>query len=107
MQRTKPTVIGIYKGLHKPHDPNIFFEKFVADIIRIMSSGGITYCGNKILIRLRSFIHQPELSFSIIAVMCPANLVLSAKFPVYIRKVVLSSVVLIMLFELMKNILDA
>lgn len=47
---------NIYKGLHKPHDPNIFFEKFVADIIRIMSSGRITYCGNKIPIRLRSFI---------------------------------------------------
>lgn len=56
LQRTKPIVIGIYKGLHKPHDPNTFFEKFVADILRIISNGGIIYRGNKIPIRLRCFI---------------------------------------------------
>ncbi|XP_020298549.1 uncharacterized protein LOC109862819, partial [Pseudomyrmex gracilis] len=46
----------IYKGSEKPHDPNTSFEKFIANIIRIMSSGGITFNGNKIPIRLRSFI---------------------------------------------------
>ncbi|XP_026829221.1 uncharacterized protein LOC113562841 [Ooceraea biroi] len=56
IQCTKPIVIGIYKGSQKPHDANIFFEKFVADIIRIISNGGIICCGNKIPIRLRSFI---------------------------------------------------
>lgn len=56
IKRTKPIVIGIYKGSQKPLDANIFFEKFVADIIRIISSGGITFRGDKIPIKLRSFI---------------------------------------------------
>lgn len=53
---TKPIVIGIYKGSQKPHNANTFLEKFITDINRIMSSGGITVRGNKIPIRLRTFI---------------------------------------------------
>lgn len=56
VQRTKPIVVGIYKGPRKPQDPNTFFEKFITDIVRITSGGGITFRGNKIPIRLRSFI---------------------------------------------------
>lgn len=56
MQHTKPIIIGIYKGAHKPYDPNIFLQKFVVDINRIISNGGINFHGNKIPIRLRCFI---------------------------------------------------
>lgn len=52
----KPIVIGIYKGSQKPRDSNIFFEKFVADVTRIMSNGGISFRDSKIPIRLRAFI---------------------------------------------------
>ncbi|XP_025152434.1 uncharacterized protein LOC112588101 [Harpegnathos saltator] len=47
---------GIYKGAHKPHDANIFFEKFVTDIRTILSNGGINFNGNKVPIQLKSFI---------------------------------------------------
>ncbi|XP_036141155.1 uncharacterized protein LOC118645023 isoform X1 [Monomorium pharaonis] len=54
---TKPIIVRInYKGAQKPYDPNIFLEKFIADINRIMSSGGINCHGNKVPIRLRCFI---------------------------------------------------
>lgn len=56
LQHTKPIVVGIYKGAQKPHDPNAFFEKFVADIRSIMSKGGITFHDLKVNIRLRCFI---------------------------------------------------
>ncbi|XP_070158764.1 uncharacterized protein [Polyergus mexicanus] len=56
IQHTKPIVAGIYKGTQKPYDPNKFFEKFIADIDRIMSNGGINLHGNKVPIRLRCFI---------------------------------------------------
>lgn len=52
----KPIVVGIYKGAQKPHDPNIFFEKFVADVKAIISNGGIHFRGGKIPIKLRCFI---------------------------------------------------
>lgn len=56
VQDIKPLVVGIYKGTQKPNDPNIFFEKLVADVREIISSGGIDFNGKKIPIRLRCFI---------------------------------------------------
>jgi len=56
MQHAKPIIIGIYKSAQKPYDPNIFLQKFVADINRIMYNGGIDFHGNKMPIRLRCFI---------------------------------------------------
>ncbi|KYN50128.1 hypothetical protein ALC62_00156, partial [Cyphomyrmex costatus] len=56
VKHTKPIVVGIYKGISKPNDPNLFFEKFIADIKRIMSNGGVSYNDNKFPIYLRSFI---------------------------------------------------
>lgn len=56
VQNSKPIVVGVYKGTHKPHDPNIFFERFVSDVTAIMSKGGINFHGNRISIKLRCFI---------------------------------------------------
>lgn len=56
VQRTKPIVMGIYKGAHKPCDLNNFLKKLIIDITRIMSNGGINFHGNKVPIRLRCFI---------------------------------------------------
>lgn len=56
IQYARPIVVGIYKGAHKPCDSNIFLEKFIMDIRKIMCSGGINFHGNKIPIRLRCFI---------------------------------------------------
>lgn len=56
VQRARPIVVGIYKGAQKPCDPNTYLEKFIADITRIMSNGGIIFHGNKVPIRLRCFI---------------------------------------------------
>lgn len=56
IQYAKPIVVGIYKGAQKPYDPNVFFEQFILDIHRIMSSGGIHFHGNKIAVQLRCFI---------------------------------------------------
>ncbi|XP_011876846.1 PREDICTED: uncharacterized protein LOC105566980 [Vollenhovia emeryi] len=53
---TRPIIIGIYSGAEKPHNPNLFFEKFVADVNNVISNGGIDFAGNKIPIRLRCFI---------------------------------------------------
>lgn len=53
---TRPIVIGIYSGVAKPHNPNLFFEKFITDVNSIISNGGIDFGGNKIAIRLRCFI---------------------------------------------------
>lgn len=36
VQHTRPIIVGIYKGAHKPFDPNIFFQKFISDIKRIV-----------------------------------------------------------------------
>ncbi|XP_076664960.1 uncharacterized protein LOC143367220 [Andrena cerasifolii] len=52
----KPIVVGIYKGPQKPHDPNIFFEKFIADVRAIMSNGGINFHSTELPVRLRCFI---------------------------------------------------
>ncbi|XP_071576474.1 uncharacterized protein [Temnothorax nylanderi] len=49
-------VVGIYKDPHKPNSPNIFFEKFVEDVRRIMSKGGIDFLGQRVPLRLRCFI---------------------------------------------------
>ncbi|XP_067216803.1 uncharacterized protein [Linepithema humile] len=56
VQCARPIVVGVYKGAHKPHDPNIFLKEFISDITRIMSNGGINFRGNKVPIRLRCFI---------------------------------------------------
>jgi len=56
IQHTRPIVIGIYKGTQKPLDPNAFFDKFVIDIRRIMSNGGIFFHDKQIPLRLRCFI---------------------------------------------------
>lgn len=56
IQHSKPIVVGIYKGTQKPYNPNQFFEKFIADIGKIMSTGGINLHGNKVPLRLRCFI---------------------------------------------------
>jgi len=56
IQHAKAIVVGIYKGMQKPSDPNIFFEKFVIDIKKIMFNGGVNFHGNKIPISLRCFI---------------------------------------------------
>lgn len=56
VQYTPIIVTGIYKGQEKPHNPNIFFDKFVKDIQRIISNGGIQFNDKKVLVRLRCFI---------------------------------------------------
>lgn len=56
VKNIKSIVVGIYKGPQKPHDPNIFFEKFVVDVRAIMANGGINFHGSKIPIKLRCFI---------------------------------------------------
>jgi len=56
IQHAKPIVVGVYKGTQKPHDPIVFFERFVTDIKRLMLNGGINFHGNKIPISLRCFI---------------------------------------------------
>jgi len=56
VQHTKPIIIGIYKGAQKPFDIHIFLQHFIADINRIMSNGGINFCGKKVPIRLRCFV---------------------------------------------------
>ncbi|XP_076674371.1 uncharacterized protein LOC143372216 [Andrena cerasifolii] len=54
--RIKPIVVSIYKGSQKPHDLNIFFEKFIADVRAIVSNGGINFHSIKLPVRLRCFI---------------------------------------------------
>ncbi|XP_077269906.1 uncharacterized protein LOC143901453 isoform X1 [Temnothorax americanus] len=49
-------VVGIYKGPAKPYDPNVFFNKFVQDVQRIFSNGGIQFNDKKVLLRFRCFI---------------------------------------------------
>ncbi|XP_050452162.1 uncharacterized protein LOC126851865 [Cataglyphis hispanica] len=39
VQHTRPIIVGIYKGAQKPFDPNIFLQKFIANIQKIMSKG--------------------------------------------------------------------
>jgi len=56
VKNIKSIVVGIYKGPQKPHDPNIFFEKFIVDVRAIMANGGINFRGSKIPIKLRCFI---------------------------------------------------
>lgn len=56
IQNTKPIVVGIYTGAQKPRDPNTFLQNFISDITKIMSTGGITFNGNKLPLRLRCFI---------------------------------------------------
>lgn len=56
MEQTKPIIVGIYKGSQKSYDPNSFFKAFINDVRTIMSNGGITFNGNKVPIKLRSFI---------------------------------------------------
>ena len=56
LPRVKPIVVGIYKGPQKPHNPDTFFEKFIADVRAIMSNGGIHFHGSKLSVRLRCFI---------------------------------------------------
>ncbi|XP_026829622.1 uncharacterized protein LOC113562958 [Ooceraea biroi] len=56
VKHTRSIIIGIYSGVKKPQDPNLFFEKFVADVNTIITNGGIVYNGHKIAIRLRCFI---------------------------------------------------
>ncbi|EFN63231.1 hypothetical protein EAG_12934, partial [Camponotus floridanus] len=56
VQHTRPIIVGVYKGAQKPFDSNIFLQKFIADIQRIMSKEGINFYGNKMPIRLRCFI---------------------------------------------------
>lgn len=56
IRHPKPIVVGIYKGPTKPKDQNLFFEKFVTDLKRILTKGGVSYCDSKLAIRLRCFI---------------------------------------------------
>lgn len=56
VKHTKPIVVGIYKGVQKPKNPNEFFKKFVTDIKAIISNGGITFHDHKIKIYLKCFI---------------------------------------------------
>lgn len=56
VQHTRPIIVGVFKGAHKPFDLNIFFENFIADVKRIMSNGGINFRGKKVPIRLRYFV---------------------------------------------------
>jgi len=56
VQHTRPIIVGVHKGAQKPLDSNIFLQKFIADIQRIMCKGGISFYGNKVPIRLRCFI---------------------------------------------------
>lgn len=56
VQHTRPIIVGVYEGAQKPFDPNIFLQKFITDIQRIMSVGGINFHGNKVPIRLRCFV---------------------------------------------------
>jgi len=56
VQHARPIIVGVYKDLQKPFDVNIFVQKFIADIQRVMSNGGINFHGNKVPIRLRCFV---------------------------------------------------
>lgn len=56
VQYTPIIVTEIYKDQEKPHNPNIFFYKFIKDIQRIISNGGIQFNDKKVLVRLRCFI---------------------------------------------------
>lgn len=51
IQNALPIIVGIYKGSHKPYDPNLFFEKFVTDVQRIMSNDGIYFLGQRVPLR--------------------------------------------------------
>lgn len=56
IQHTRPIVVGIYTGMHKSLDPNVFFDQFVTDIKRIMLKGGVLFHGKQIPLHLRCFI---------------------------------------------------
>ncbi|XP_076301622.1 uncharacterized protein LOC143219570 [Lasioglossum baleicum] len=56
IKNSRPIIVGIYKGEHKPEDPVAYLEQFVADINSIMSNGGIVLEGRTIPIVLRCFI---------------------------------------------------
>ncbi|XP_032690466.1 uncharacterized protein LOC116853466, partial [Odontomachus brunneus] len=56
IEQAQPIIVGIYKGLEKPRDPNSFFQAFIKDIQIIIDNGGINFNGNRIPIQLRCFI---------------------------------------------------
>lgn len=43
MKHMRPIIVGIYKGTAKPYNANLFFEKFIADIKKIIANGGIIF----------------------------------------------------------------
>jgi len=98
-------VIGIYKGAQKPRDPNIYLEKFIADIIKIISNGGINFHGKKIPIRLRCFIADAPARTFILNHRGLLSLIPNVKSLGHVMKVVMYSMALIILFAQMKNIL--
>lgn len=109
IQHAKPIVVGIYKGVQKPCDSNIFLEKFVADIRKIIYNGGINFYDNKIPIRLRCFIADASARAFILnhrSHVWLISLVPSVKFLGYVMKIVMFAMALIILFVQMKNIFD-
>lgn len=56
VRHIKPIIVGIYKGSAKPYNLNLFFEKFISDIKKILASGRIIFKKKKLPIRLRCFI---------------------------------------------------
>jgi len=56
MKHMRPIIVGIYKGTAKPYNANLFFEKFIADIKKIIANGGIIFKKKKLPIYLGCFI---------------------------------------------------
>ncbi|XP_046142798.1 uncharacterized protein LOC123988065 [Osmia bicornis bicornis] len=52
----RPIVVGIYRGLQKPSDPNRLFNMFIMNITHMLSNGGVDLNGTKLPIKLRCFI---------------------------------------------------
>ncbi|KAL6421614.1 hypothetical protein ACFW04_014500 [Cataglyphis niger] len=55
IKHIKPIIVEVYKGSAKPYNLNLFFKKFIANIKKILASGGIIFKKKK-SIRLRCFI---------------------------------------------------
>ncbi|XP_076299345.1 uncharacterized protein LOC143218187 [Lasioglossum baleicum] len=53
---SRPIIVGLYRGPHKPIDNIEYLSRFVSDINSIMSNGGIVFKGRKIRVTLRCFI---------------------------------------------------
>jgi len=53
---SKPEIVGIYKGIKKPRDINVFLQEFIDDVLEAINNGGVLFLQKKIPIQLRAFI---------------------------------------------------